>query len=263
VCCFSVPTPVGLLGRILAPTVHVSATNIFARMLSGERQALAYGMNLSTPIEVAMILPLPVAPGAGEEAAQFVDLSRTPRMFEELHELFELSPPLRSSGGITMSAGEGPRLVVHEVGSFVASYVPTRADFSRLDPRFRLPEALFDAVPRYADYGFAVFQLARGQHTIHPMALTFRTRAQQLFFPTVHLHDGRFHRRAKFDHALYFQTPRFRPDPLGPPPRYFEDATVAWKQPGNDYQGLLQRGAPLLRSELRGTLPNQDTWITA
>src|SRR5690606_38691297 len=97
-------------------------------------------------------------------------------------------------------------LVVHEVGSFIASYVPTRADFTRLDARFRLPSVLFDAVPAYADYGFAVFQLAAGTHTVHPMAFSFPTREpDRLFFPTVHVHDGRWCVRAKFHHALYFQ----------------------------------------------------------
>ncbi len=92
---------------------------------------------------------------------------------------------------------------------YVASFVPSVADFVRLDPRFRLPEVLFDAVPHYADYGFAVFQLAPGKVTVHPMALRFPTRdPDRLFFPTVHVHDGRFHAKAKFDHALYFQTPR-------------------------------------------------------
>ena len=39
---------------------------------------------------------------------------------------------------------------------------------------------LFDAVPHYADHGFAVFQLEPGNVTVHPMALTFPTRDEIL-----------------------------------------------------------------------------------
>lgn len=170
-------------------------------------QALAYRMTISSTAETAMVLPLPVAAGAGEDAVRFVSLERHPRMFEELDELFP-----RDDVDVCRGIAPGPfppRLVVHKVGSFIASYVPTRADFARLDPRFRVPDELFDTVPHYTDYGFAVFQLRAGKHRIHPMALTFPTRdPDRLFFPTVHVHDGRFHPRAEFDHKLYYQHPR-------------------------------------------------------
>ena len=71
-CCFSVGSPGWFLQRLLAPRVHVSKTNIFARMIAPGVQALAYGMNLSSAREVAMILPLPVVPESGEQAVTFV-----------------------------------------------------------------------------------------------------------------------------------------------------------------------------------------------
>jgi hypothetical protein len=170
----------------------------------------------------------------------------------------------RAKGGFHLPSLPRRRLEVHAVGSFVASYVPTRGDFDRLDPRFRVPDVLFDAVPRYADYGFAVFQLAPGKVTVHPMALTFPTRApDRLFFPTVHVHDGSFHSRARFDHALYFQTPRVRRQPDTVPIGSFEDSAVAWQLPGKDYAGLVEPAAPVLRRTLRGRLANDDTWIAA
>ena len=55
-CCFS--------GKITL----VRATKIFARPLAGNRQALVYSMHLETPHDVAMILPVPVAAGTGEDA---------------------------------------------------------------------------------------------------------------------------------------------------------------------------------------------------
>jgi hypothetical protein len=39
------------------------------------------------------------------------------------------------------------------------------------------------------------------------MAFEFpRANPNQLFFPTVHIHDGKVHPEARFDHALYCQT---------------------------------------------------------
>ncbi|MBA3392260.1 MAG: hypothetical protein H0T89_06430 [Deltaproteobacteria bacterium] len=260
-CCFSARTPTGILARLLAPRVHVSATNIFTRMMAPGVQALAYGMNLASAREVAMILPLPVVPGSGDDAVRFVNLEHHPRMFEELAAMFAPIQAL-AKGGVSRSAG--PRLVVHQIGAFIASYVPTRADFVRIDPQFRLPDVLFDAVPHYADYGFAVFQLAPGKVTVHPMAMTFPTRAEgRLFFPTVHVHDGRYHATARFDHALYYQHPRAARPPDVPQQRTFGSDEVSWATLGTDYEALCETGRPLLRRQLRARLPNQDTWIDA
>lgn len=252
-CCFSVQAPSSLLARLFPPKVHVSKTNILARMIAPGVQALAYGMDLDTSAEVAMILPLPVVPGSGEDAARFVSLEEHPRMFEELAELFFVPPPASiSRGGAIPGFAPQPKLIVHQVGAFIASYVPTRADFGRLDERFRLPEVLFDAVPAYDDHGFAVFQLSPGKVRVHPMALTFPTRApDRLFFPTVHLHDGRFHATAKFDHALYYQGIAAGGDLTAPLPLR------------KSYQELLDPREKLHRRQLHGKLANQDTWISA
>ncbi len=263
-CCFSVTTPLGLFARWFARPVHVSATNILARMVAPGVQALAYGMNLESREPVAMVLPLPVAPGSGEDAVTFIDLSSEPRMFSHLAQLFEFQPTLARKGGFSMPRLQARTLTVHKVGSFVASYVPTRADFARLDPRFRMPDALFDAVPHYADYGFAVFQLEPGKVTVHPMAMKFPTRdPEKLFFPTVHVHDGRFHTRAKFDHALYFQTPRRTQAGETIPFGGFENDAVGWMLPTKSYAGLVNEQQAMLRRRLEGKLANQDTWIAA
>src|SRR4051812_34733487 len=120
-CCFSIPTPKGLVGRMWQRRVHVSATNIFARMTAPGVQVLAYSMNLDTAADVAMILPLPVRPNSGEDAVRFIDLHAHPRMFDDLAGLFE-EPMSRS-----MPKSRAPQtLKVHKVGSFIATYVPTR-----------------------------------------------------------------------------------------------------------------------------------------
>ena len=42
------------------------------------------------------------------------------------------------------------------------------------------------------------------------MAFDFPRAAKKLFFPTVHIHDGKVHDKADFDHALYCQAVRRR-----------------------------------------------------
>lgn len=264
-CIVTYRLPSGLLAPSFAAKVHLSQTSIFARMLEPGRQGLAYAMNLDTQLEVAMVLPLPVAPGSGEHAVRFVDLSETPRMFEELAALFEAPvPQMLGIGPRPRAATPRPRLVVHDVGAFVASYVPGRADFDRLDERFRLPAVVFDAVPEYHDHGFAVFQLKPGKVMVPPMALTFPTRMpDRLFFPTVHVHDGRFHASAGFDHALYYQHPRS--DELQR--RLAGSArggdVVGWRNPERAYGGLVDPTRPVVQRTLRGQHPNADTWIGA
>ena len=249
-CCFSVPTPKSFLQKLFAPKIHVSATNIFARIVAPGVQALAYSMNVATAREIAMILPVPVRPGTGEAALRFVSLEKHPEMFTELGALFDVSSIGQPKGGMWRDAR--PTLAVHEVGSFIATYVPTKVDFDRVDRRFWLPRVLLDSVPTYADYGFAVFQLKPGKHTIHPMAFTFPSRElDRLYFPTVHLHDGRFHTDATFDHSLYYQHPRNK----------FEGDEVSPALPSKDYASLVDTTRPLLRRKVRGKHPNLDIWV--
>lgn len=250
-CLFSVPTPKSFWQRLFAPKVHVSATNIFARIVAPGVQSLAYTMNLATAREVAMILPVPVRPGTGESAVRFIDLEKYPEMFSELDALFEEAHP----------AGElqllGRTLAVHEVGSFIATYVPSKLDFDRVDRRFWLPRVVLDSVPAYSDYGFAVFQLKPGNQTVHPMAFTFPSRElDRLFIPTVHLHDGRFHHEAEFDHAIYYQHPRVRE--VG---GRMEQDTVSHQMPAHHYAGVVDATRPIVKRIVRGTHPNQDIWI--
>lgn len=206
-CCFS--RPVG----------HVSATQIFARHVSQEsganRQALVYSMNVEIDEEVAMVLPIPVPPGSADDAVRFIDLSSYPKFFADMERAFQQGYRARSRGGPLAAASAKPKLRVHAVGAFVASFVPSPRDFDRLEERFRLAPAVFESRPDYGNWGFAVFQLAprRGwlgrvkRQTIHPMAFTFPTRQPRaLFFPTLHVHDGSVPEKAEFDHSLYCQS---------------------------------------------------------
>jgi hypothetical protein len=242
-CCFS------------GPVRDVADTKIFARRSGANRQILVYSMKYTAARPVAMILPLPVA-GRSQRALRFINLQRYPDFFDDMQSGF---PQPRSreatAGGLWKTAS----IPVHDVGDFVASFVPSLDDFSRLDPRFVLPRQTWDRLPAYRDYGFAVFQLrgsTRGR-TVHPMAMEFDTRMPQtLFFPTVHIHDGKVHAREHFDHALFFQTGS-RAEPSGTlstrPASAFMDVAKA--------RGVIAPAKFCHLQTLKGTLPNQDTLV--
>ena len=284
-CCFS------------QPVEHVSDTRIFARTTDGGRQVLAYAMSLSAAADVAMVLPLPIPPGCGDDAVRFIDLEGYSRLFDDMDKAF---PAEWVSAGApetkTLSLSAAQRLVVHEVGAFEASFVPSPGDFDRLDPRFRLdPEVLAslsrlaasDHLPErygpnhlddYGDYGFAVFQLRgfeapRGffdrllrrkptpsARDFHPMAFEFPRRDPgALFFPTVHAHGGPADATAWFNHALYCQADATLDPSLAGWTRSEGPASRWLDVPST--RGTVLGDAPLWRLQLLGTLRNLDTWV--
>lgn len=193
-CCFS------------RPVNSVAATRIFARFVDKTRQAVVYQMRLDAPEDLAMILPIPVAQPAPDDAVAFVNLEDYKDLFKDLDKGFPRPRvrPTESRDGSVQNAV--PKLAVHSVGSFDASFVPDIKSFARLDARFRLPEGVWDKLPQYGKFGFAVFKLKEGRADVHPMAFTFPSAMpDRLFFPTVHIHDGKVHPKEKFDHILYGQ----------------------------------------------------------
>ena len=246
-CCFS------------RPVESVSATNIFARSDADGRQFLVYSMTLRAREDLAMVLPLPVKPGSGEKAVTFIDLKDYADFFKDLARGFPAVEQI-PGGALSRSFGAAPpaKLDVITVGNFEASFVPNIADFSRLDARFRLPAGTWDKLPAYRDHGFAVFKLKSGNAKVHPMAFSFpRAKPAELFFPTVHIHDGEVHGRADFDHVLYSQR--------GPSDSF---TLLDWDEsirPVGLYmqmpkaKGVLDAGEHCHRHVLLGTLPNKDT----
>ncbi len=183
----------------------VTDTRIFARDSRAMMQFLVYEMKFSANEDLAMILPLPVPKRTAEKAVRFINLDKYPNFFSQMESGFA---PDRggAAGGFGGGAMGGSPLKVVDVGSFEASFVPAINDFSRLDERFRLSPGAWEQLPQYKNFGFAVFKLKKGQIKIHPMAFEFpRVDRTQLFFPTVHIHDGKVHSEAEFDHTLYAQ----------------------------------------------------------
>lgn len=194
-CCFSHPVD------------SVTDTNIFARAAEKGRQFLVYAMTLSAKEDLAMILPIPVPAGSADDAVRFINLKEYPAFFTDMKAGFPEKPAPRGGfKGLKEEAPAAAALPVVEVGEFEASFVPAVKDFARLDARFRLPDTAWERLPGYREFGFAVFKLKKGARSIHPMAFEFpRADAKKLFFPTVHIHDGQVHAKAKFDHTLYSQ----------------------------------------------------------
>ena len=262
----------------------VDGTNIFARV-RGDSQALVYGMNVAATDAVAMVLPLPTPPDVAEDAVRFIDLSGYPKLFVDLNECFPPILPPASRGGFGQAGGVAVErtLKVHDAGDFEASFVPSIDDVDRIDPRFRLPPGIWEALPQYRDWSFAVFQLrdvvtpAKGfrrwfgggprPKTIHPMAFEFPRRfTDRLFFPTVHLHEQQLHERDAFDHALFWQLdPGTRGEFWSESPTHIgtlhtpETASVHVNIAAT--QGLVAGDQTVSRVELRGEYANQDHWV--
>jgi hypothetical protein len=193
---------------------RVANTSIFARSSKEGRQFLVYSMTLSAKEDLAMILPIPVPGKSKEDAVRFINLEKYSEFFTDMAKGF---PPkeITLSRPNSKSTGAAEKLKVVEVGSFEASFVPEIRDFARLDERFRLPEGVWDKLPMYKDYGFAVFKLKKGASKVHPMAFEFpRANPDRIFFPTVHVHDGKVHETAIFDHALYCQRGETETEPI-------------------------------------------------
>jgi hypothetical protein len=239
----------------------VSATNIFARPTLDEHQFLVYSMSVELKDELAMVLPLPVPRLTTEKAVTFINLEKYPDFFVDMSKGF---PAMRAAvggiGGGRFDAAPPPKLAVVEVGSFEASFVPAIKDFARLDKRFRLPDGVWEQLPGYKDHGFAVFKLKSGKQTIHPMAFRFpRANRRQIFFPTVHIHDGEVHDTAEFDHSLYFQlaaadySPKLGWIESARPAGMFLDERKAL--------GLIERDLHCYRRVISGEQKNADTFV--
>ncbi|MGV3659599.1 MAG: hypothetical protein ACO1TE_05425 [Prosthecobacter sp.] len=239
---------------------EVTNTRIFARLNKAGDQVVIYQMALNAPQDLAMVLPVPIREGTGEDAVRFYDFSGYKAVFEDVGALFPMPAPTFLGGGPFAAAGYSSRaLKVVSVGAYDASFVPTTADFKRLDARFRLPEDVWARLPGYADFGFAVFKLKAGRNEVHPMAFTFPSALKKtVFFPTLHIHDGEVHAKEVFDHTLYLQGTAanlarggWRESPA---------PAVAKVQCGLTH-GMIRPEMHVYRQTMRGTFDNGDVVV--
>ena len=243
----------------ITPRVErVSNTNLFARLSGKGTQFLVYQMTYEAKNPVAMILPIPVALPAHENAVRFLNLKPYPTFFRDCYAAFPA--PMTFGRGNSAKDDEhiskaAEPIRVETVGDFEASFVPSQRDFHRIDSRFRISKAAFQKLPQYRDYGFVVFQFKETHGTPHPMAFEFPTRdTNHLYFPTVHIHDGLVHPREHFDHMLYYQ---------GGGVEGMRSTGAAHKHIAIEKTlGIVEGKTVLQRIPLDGFLPNQDWWLT-
>lgn len=245
---------------ISRPVQHVARTRIFARPTPAARQVVVYAMEFAAEEDLAMILPLPVKPGADAKAFKFINLSAYPEFFRDMSAGFPApapSPNLMSRGGLRPASR---LLEVVSVGAFEASFVPTLADFGRLDARFRIEPAIWRSLPGHDRMGFAVFKLKAGRQDVHPMAFSFLSAHQnRLFFPTLHIHDGKVHARENFDHDLYAQGG----DGQTPEVADWEESR-GWAGQFMRIEssaGVLDNEAHVYRRRIRGDFANEDILV--
>ena len=254
--------------------LNVIDTKIFARFVSPAVQVLAYEMKYESAVPNAMILPLPTDTTKGESAVRFVSLEDFDNFFDQLNRGFPRIPRMSigCSDSKMITASRAGAIQVHEVGDYIASFVPSLSDFDRLDPRFVIPTETWNLIPQYNDYGFAVFQLKQLAGKPHPMALEFASRwKDRVFFPTVHIHDGEVHAVEAFDHMLYMQHAQFDSvvggyidsDVPDPSTGFVRSKQVAGGFADVDKSSGLIAGDLLVhRKEMRGLLANEDQILT-
>ena len=237
----------------------VAGTSIYGRLLDdGASQLLVYETELSLTSPTAMLLGLPV----DGDALEFLNFEQHRFFFAGLDAAFQTTAAKRAAR-IDLSDGVG---VAQQVGDYLASFVNDLNDLVDVDPRFALPPGLAAQLP--PGLGWAVFRLnvVEPGTRIHPMAMRFRTRRPgQLFFPTIHVHDGAWHDVADFHHTLYFHgtfavqegpAPTTAPVLATTPMRQ----AFSWHvQPRHDeVSALIDIPAPLWRARFQGPLHNAD-----
>jgi hypothetical protein len=218
-------------------------------------------MSIEARDELAMILPLPARVPAGEKDVEFINLKGYPEFFSDLDTGFRPSPPTGSTLLMRDEAtSASATLAVVKVGDFEASFVPSVKDFARLDERFRLDHNVWKKLPSYQTYSFAVFKLKPGAMTVHPMAFSFPRRdLRTVFFPTVHIHDGKVHEKAEFDHTICCQS---RPEERLSIHEWEESYMhpVGFMQV-NKTKGIILPEQHCYRRKMQGLLANRDTFL--
>ena len=234
------------------PVLDVSNTKIFARMDEGH-QYLAYQMNFNSVEDNAMILPIPTPRNPAEDAIKFIDFSKHPKFFDDLHQMF-----VEQSRSMTLGYTKGltRTLEVHNVGNFRATFVPTIADFERVDKQFKFDESVWNKLPQYIDWSFVVVKLKPGIAKVHPMVFKFPSRyTDRVYFPTMHIHDGEIHVEEQFDHKLYYQPEWIKSGDFNI--RGWKTATTGYQ----NYSGILKEKFPICQKTIEGQYVNDDHWI--
>lgn len=193
---------------------EVNSTQIFTCFSEDQsKQFLVYSNQVNTNEENnLMILPVP-----NPESVEFINLQKYTKFFDDCQKNFKYvrhratDSLLYASRSLSASIEDRPPLVIHKVGSYVASIVPSVADFDRLDPLvfdldFNLQDILKSTYT--SEFGFIACKLRKGAHTYHPFAYIHKSHSGGLLFiPTLHYHAHQYgmnkHIDADWDHIIY------------------------------------------------------------
>lgn len=199
----------------------VSATKIFASIAYADlpwigpgrrpyvRQTLVYENQYAASDELAMVLPIPAA--LGSSSIELIDMSSRRKFFEALEALFS-DPYTKSLGGRGRFMTRGGPLPVISCGDYLVSICPRQEDMKQLHPMFQVDSDIWDdeSLQHYRSYSFVVAKLKAGTQKMSPLAFSFVSKlASAVYFPTLHVHDGRLPARAEFDHTLYLEAPPY------------------------------------------------------
>jgi hypothetical protein len=221
---------------------RLSNTRIFARATSNGTQYLVYQMDYAAEGDIALILPLPTPPGTAPAAVRFIDLVGYPNFFADLEKGF---PYTRGVPGVQGKTRDNARAE--------ASFLPSSAYFAELDDKFRSPQEIWDGLPEYHDFGFAVFKIRANAPLRSPVAVEFPTRNPNLLsFPTLHIRDGQAADQVNFDLDLFCQA---RAGWL----RTYDVASSFMDI--DKAQGVLDAGERVSRMTVQGMHPNSDIMV--
>jgi hypothetical protein len=173
----------------------VSDTQLLVASNSNKTSQLTvYSNNVDTnSTNNMMILPVP-----NPETIKFIDLSDYTRLFRDLNLNF-IKQYAKGSRGAVFLNSYSSSLKVHEVGSYLATIVPTHQQLNNIDRNTfgTVNKFLSDTLSKYYqkdvddNFGYIVCKLKSGNHGYHPFAYTHKIANDgKLFVPTRHLHGS-------------------------------------------------------------------------
>jgi hypothetical protein len=188
---------------ILSAVEKVSNTKIYVSPDEDNlRQITIYSNEVATREKNAMILPVP-----NPESIELLDLSKYSKFFEDCESCFIKLPTLSLTRSFHPEYAYASILPVVQVGSYLASIVPSFDDFVRIDRSiFDIDDNLLPMLAKHyrEGFGFILCVLDEGSHTYHPFAYTHKMKEpNRLFIPTRHYHPGESNSYADWDHTIY------------------------------------------------------------
>ncbi len=223
--------------------IQAANTRIFARPTPDGHEFLAYQFDYDADGPIALIIPLPTPTDSSDDSVRFIDLSGYPEFFADMEKGF---PYAR---GVAMTR----KMTKPKENAYQATFLPTLQDLASIEEDLRIPETVWQQLPEYNEFGFAVIKLSPDVHPFYPLALEFPMRNPNLlYFPTFHIRAGQAPEEAVFDHDLFCQA---RAGWL----RTYDVASSFMDI--ERAQGVIDPGERVSRMTVQGMHPNSDILV--